>query len=363
MIASLLFLSLVTFGQDIKPIEVPPPKPVKPNPVDPSKTVAKPIGAKELPVTIRVVVFNFDPIIQSEGKPLSVYAGWNNPRQLAQQYIDAVKQASGGYINYNVTYWKDVNGFPVKKDGFRYTVDSYLSALRGDSKWHEADEMDYPRVLREQGILPRIDSGEFHEVWFFGAPYMGFWESAMAGPGAFYINGGVYPEVETQKPFAIMGFNYERGVAEMLHNLCHRTEATMTRIFGGWEADKLEHDWARFAANAQQSNGFAAVGSCHYPPNAEKDYDYANKRYVESTADDWLNYPNLTGKKTRINCEAWGGPDYHLNYMKWWFTRLPKASGTNKDGRQNNWWKYVFEFQDYNEKGLLISKPRTGIIR
>src|SRR5262249_36871136 len=160
--------------------------------------------------------------------------------------------------------------------------------------------------------------------------------SAMAGQGAFYINGGVFgaDKVKCKRAFAIMGFNYERGVAEMLHDLCHRTESTMSRVFGGWQVEKLDTDWARFAANAKQSGGGAAVGTCHYPPNAQSDYDYANTRFVESSADDWLNYPNLKGTKKKINRDAWGGPDHHRNYMKWWFARLPRAKGVHpKTGR------------------------------
>ena len=83
----------------------------------------------------------------------------------------------------------------------------------------------------------------------------------MAGKGAFYINGGPigYDKIRSKRPFVIMGFNYERGVAEMLHDLCHRTESTMSRIYGGWKADELTSTWARFAANAHQSDGVAAA--------------------------------------------------------------------------------------------------------
>jgi hypothetical protein len=42
--------------------------------------------------------------------------------------------------------------------------------------------------------------------------------------------------------------------------------------------------------------------------------------------------------------------------MKWWFTRLPKVVGTDKDGRQNNWWKYIFEFNKYDELGKPLKK-------
>jgi hypothetical protein len=142
-----------------------------------------------------------------------------------------------------------------------------------------------------------------------------------------------------------MGFSYERGVGEMLHDLSHRVESTMEHFSGGWKVDQLNTDWARFAANAKQSNGEAGAGTCHYPPNGEKDYDYDNKRVVQSTADDWLNYPNLTGRKTEVNCETWGGPDYQRNYFIWWYTHLPKAAGVNsKTGMQNNWWRYVYRY-------------------
>ena len=121
----------------------------------------------------------------------------------------------------------------------------------------------------------------------------------------------------------------KRGVAEMTHDLCHRTESTMARIYGGWRVEELTNNWARFAANQVQS-GTAAVGTCHYPPNAEDGYDYANPRTVQSTAADWLNFPKLTGKKSAVSCETWGGPDYHRNYMKWWFSHLPHAAGSRR---------------------------------
>jgi len=137
------------------------------------------------------------------------------------------------------------------------------------------------------------------------------------------------------------------GVAEMLHDLCHRTESTMARVYGGWKSEELTTNWARFAANFAQSHGVAACGTCHWPPNAERDYDYANPRFVDSSAEDWLRYPHLTGKTSKVNRETWGGPDYHRNYMRWWFSHLPKAAGVNADGRLNNWWEYVFNFEKF----------------
>jgi hypothetical protein len=300
----------------------------------------------ELPLTVRVLVLNFDPVVPQEGsKRLHEVCGWNDPRALAKGYAADVRTVSGGFVDCRIVEWRDVDECPVKVDGFQYTVDEYLKCFRAWKGWHEPDGVDYPKLVEKHGVLPLVDSRAIDELWVFGAPYYGYWEAAMVGPDAFYINGGVYGKVECKRRFAVMGFNYERGVAEMLHDLSHRTEATLSREYGGWRADELTTTWARFAANAHQSNGVAAAGTCHYPPNGEKDYDYANPRTVMSAADDWRHYPNLTGEKKPVSCETWGGPDYQRSYLTWWFAHLPRAPGVNTgDGKLNNWWKYVFAF-------------------
>lgn len=306
-------------------------------------------ATKPTNINIKVLVLNFDPITdKSNGTRLHETCGWQDPQQLAQGYIEDLQQASNGLLRYAIVQWQDLDEFPIKADGFRYSLDEYLQCHRAGTGWHAADGADYPQTIADHSLIPRIESREVDEVWWFGGPYFGFFESAMAGRDAFYINGDVFgwDQVRCNRPFAIMGFNYERGVAEMLHSMCHRVEATVSRAFGGWKAEDLNHDWARFAANATQSGGEAAVGSCHYPPNGASDYDYSNPRFVESTADDWLNYPHLTGKKQKVNCETWGGPDYHRNYMRWWYARLPRAAGKSADGQLNNWWDYVFHFQN-----------------
>ncbi len=304
------------------------------------------------PGEVKVLVLNFDPRIPQLGdRPVHEALEWNDPRELADGYARAVAEASGGAVRFRIVEWRDIDAFIPKTDGFLYTAETFLECWRNRETCHQPDGSDYPRLVREHGVVPLIDDGTIDELWLFGAPYFGFWESAMAGPGAFYINGGIYAEVPSARPFAIMGFSYERGVAEMLHDLCHRTEATMEHFYGGWEIDRLDTNWARFAANAHQSGGVAAVGTCHFPPNGQAHYDYANPRVVQSSAEDWLDYPHLTGRTTAVSCETWGGPDYHLNYMRWWFAHLPRAGGRNPDGRLNNWWEYVFGFWRYAEDG------------
>jgi hypothetical protein len=312
-------------------------------------------------IEVKVLVLNFDPIVHGKTKTrLHEVGHWRDPRELAKGYIEDVQAASHGLVRFKIVEWLDLDEFTILTDGFVYSLQEYERCRKANKGWHEPGMSDYPKMIAKHKLVERVEKGEIDEVWWFGGPYFGFFESAMAGEGAFYINGGVFgpDQVKSKRAFAIMGFNYERGVAEMVHDLSHRTESTMARVFGGWKVEQLDNDWSRFAATAKQSGGQAGVGNCHFPPNGQADYDYANKRFVESTADDWLNYPKLTGVKQKVNCETWGGPDYHRNYMKWWFTRLPHAPGINpQTGRLNNWWEYVFHYDKYDEKGKARKEP------
>ena len=309
---------------------------------------------EEPPVEVKVLVLNYDPVVKPDsGATLVQVAAYNDPRTLGDQYSQDIELTSGGFIKYKVIEWRDINEFPMKADGFRYTPENYVAA-RAAGKYREPDALDYSKVIESQNVVQLVDEGKIDEVWLFGGPGFGYFEAAMAGPGAFDVNGGPIPGIKSKRPFVIMGFNYERGVAEMIHNLAHRTESTMARIYGGWTAGDITSQWGKFAASERQSKGFAGVGNCHWPPNAEKEYDYANSRVVWSNADMWITYPKMKGKMKPINKENWGGPDYHRNYLKWWFARLPKAAKTSRDGRQNNWWKYVFEFNKYDASGKAI---------
>ena len=319
-----------------------------------------------------MLVLSYDPLVPGEGnKHLHSVFGWSDPHVLAAQYEESLESASGGAVQFEVVEWRDLDEIYAQRDGYRYSPDEYVKLRRAGKGWHNGGGQDYPRLLKEQGVpalidAPAGDPRRIDEVWIFGDHYFGLWEASMAGPGAFFINGGVYPEVPTSRPFAFYGFSYERGVAEMLHNTCHRTESTLNRIFGKWNLKDPKNDWDLFSANAAQSEGLAGVGTCHWPANAEHDYDYENRRVVQSWAEDFLNYPNLTCRDRKsgvkpVARDTWAAPvngrvDHHRNYMVWYFTLLPRAPGTSAQGRQNNWWKYVYDFGRYAKDG----KPKDS---
>jgi hypothetical protein len=142
--------------------------------------------------------------------------------------------------------------------------------------------------------------------------------------------------------------NYERGGAEALHSFGHRVESIMRHVYGSWSGDEqINHAWDRFTRYEKIAPGLAACGNIHFPPNGAADYDYSNLTEVLSEAEDWLQYPHLTGAKAIVSAHDWGRT--HRGFMNWWFTRLPRASGRAADEVLHNWWAYAVDFNEYGE--------------
>jgi hypothetical protein len=298
-------------------------------------------------VAPKVLVINFDPIVRSEGdRQLHEVLGWNDPRGLTDEYIADLKECSKGYVRYNVVEWLDVDAYPVKIDGFRYTEEEFLRCWRAREGFHEPDRIDYLAIFAEFEIPGRVEKGEIDEVWLWGFPYSGGWESTMAGRGAYFCNSPPVEGVKTSRTFITMGFNYERGVGEMLEDFGHRTESILRHVYGSWEHEET-HAWNRFTLYDEVAPGKSACGNVHFAPNSDDDYDWGNERVVWSTCDDWLNYPDLTGERRQVNCRDWGRGDTRAHH-KWWLHRLPCAAGRT-DGRLNNWWAYVVDSNRFPE--------------
>lgn len=168
----------------------------------------------------------------------------------------------------------------------------------------------------------------------------------MAGRGAYFCNSPPIADIQTSRLFVVMGFNYERGVGEMLESFGHRVESILRHAFGSWEP-KETHAWNRFTLYDLVAPDRAGCGNVHFAPNSVRDYDWGNRRPVWSTCDDWLDYPHLTGRRRRVSCDEWGGGDVHSHH-RWWLSRLPRAPGRT-EGRLNNWWAYVVDFNRYAE--------------
>ena len=313
------------------------------------------------PITQKVLVVNYDPVFEKvDGKHWhELQSGWNDPHGLVEEFQSDMNESSHGYITYQITEWIDVEAMPEGIDGFTYDLDEYYETLQRAinetngaywtySGWEDHGfNYDYEGLLDKYDICRRVNDGEIDEVWVFTGPLHGntLYETRMVGRNAYWCNS---PGLERDcRRFVVYGFNYERGVAEMIHDAGHRMESILHEIFGWADYSKDYEDytdWEKFSAYDLVSPGHAGVGLVHFGPNSAFDYDWGNQNTVMSYCDDWLNYPNLTGVQRAVNCTEWDGDQ--RKFIKWWFYHIPVKAGTNpENGKYYNWWLY-FTLED-----------------
>jgi len=295
---------------------------------------------KPEPIHRKVLMITHDPILRTkDGVTVKEYFGWNDPEELAAVYIEDVRWASYGYANYEVIEHIVVDGFPIKRDGFQYTEESYLKAWE-TGNFHDPDGVDYHILVEEFEMIERINSGEIDEVWLFGHPYAGYYESIMAGPNAFWCNAPALENTDhANRQFVIMGFNFERGVGEMLEDLGHRAESMFFKVYEDITGER--NLWERFYRIEKTHPDKSECGNVHFAPNSTKDYEWGNPTPVWSYCDNWYKFPDLSGEPKIVTCEKWGNGDIRLHHL-WWFRHMPHIIG-DMNGIFNNWWEYIID--------------------
>ena len=307
---------------------------------NPPQPPPEPTGQPPQPVTKKVLLIVYNPTIPSQNnRKLFDVLGWNDPNSLIQAFITDLQNVSYGYANYVISERVEANRFPIKSDGFAYTPDEYVQCYQTHSGFHEPDAANYQLILNDFNIVSKINDGSADEVWMMGFPNAGFRESRMGGPGAFFCNGEVIPNVPTSKRFVIMGFSCERGVGEMLESFSHRCESILLQVFRNTSGPA--NLWQRFNLYDVVSPGNAEVGSVHYAPNSQKDYDWGNTKFVASRCSNWYSFPNLTGQPVSVNCSEWGNGDIRLHHL-WWLRHFPHITG-EANMISYNWWKYTID--------------------
>jgi hypothetical protein len=297
----------------------------------------------------RVVVLIYDPVLEAEsGKTLVERFQLNDPVEYSRILVNVIREASWGYINYEIVDIIRVDGFPVKTDGFRYTDESYLEARRTE-KWH-GTTASYRKMFEENGLLVRFRKEGLTELWVWGASGMAIDEFAGFIPNRYarfaptdnpwFYRPYDIPE-ELGRTTWVMGFNYEVGPDNMVHSYTHRVEsmAALGLAAGIWDTHARRDPWNTFSWLEHDHPGSPSmVGNCHVPPNGQGGYDYDNKRRILSWADTWANYPDLRGEPRLVSSAEWGNS--HFGFQKWILERVPKFPGATEHG-YNNWWVYI----------------------
>lgn len=298
------------------------------------------------PITKKVYVLIYNPIM-GDGRTLTQYMNWNDPATITQQTVDFFSQATNNKITYNVVTTTVVNDWPELVDGFKYNASQYLAVLANSALHHEPQGVNYNKIITapEFDICGKLNRGEIDELWLYGGPWFGYYESRLAGPGAYWYNSPPIDGVHNcNRLLPIMGPSYERTVNEAVHNFTHRSESTMMRVYGGWQQNSTSHNWNKFGLVKAQSPSYSysGCGSSHYPPNGVADYDYINPSSVLSNCDDFANYPNLNDPlavSQPVSCSNWGCME--INYYRYWFSHMPAFPGCGPDNVATDWWKYL----------------------
>ncbi|MEI6223001.1 MAG: hypothetical protein WCP97_09660, partial [bacterium] len=171
----------------------------------------------------------------------------------------------------------------------------------------------------------------------------------LVGPNGFDYNSGPINFPGMKRLVPMMGFNFEREIAEMKEDFGHRTEDTMRQaagsIWGKFSFVQSQTQSAKFlplAPSLRPPTNYNGCGSVHFPPNGVADYDWENSSTVGTYCDEYTQYPRLPmHPHTRpISSVEWGGNGD--GYLTWWFERIPRNPGAS-DGVLNNWWPYIVD--------------------
>ena len=206
---------------------------------------------------VKTLVLIYNPVlVGQENKKLAEFMGWHDPYKQTIEVAKALNEASGGFAEFKIVKTTELNKFPLKRDGFRYDEASFLDMWKHREKAHQEDSISYQAIFDENKITSQVLSGDVDEVWIWGAPYFGSDEYAMRLPDdkLFYTTTNPwfyrpYDIPDCGRMVWVMGFNYERGVAEAVHSFGHRCEGILSLTVGKgqWYEAEPGNPWRAFS--------------------------------------------------------------------------------------------------------------------
>lgn len=288
----------------------------------------------EAPWTIPVLVIHYFPLTEDRRNiDINVTSNVGVPlkdmeakcERMTQEVIDALESGSRFRMYRN----------PDAPASLDYNVVDSLTFYESVPHHPRKEKLaDYHRMMERIHIQEYVEEKGVREVWIWGyhsgeiAPV----ESNLASEHGDISNSDRDPfDLPILKhTYTVYHYNYERDANMAVHNHLHQIEAVM-RHHGG-------DLWKGFEGEP----GNWRAGNCHFPVNGERDYDYANEKYVLSDIEDWK--PEGFGERKRINCQTWGGDD--LRWYIYWMQSIPGAeNGLTYRGRAlSNWWEFIGDY-------------------
>jgi hypothetical protein len=325
-----------------------------------------PAAEKPIPdqFVIPVLVLHYFPT-NGQNIDLKVTGDWGAPLEATRKKTQRQTQEAIAALEAGSRYrgYQNTNAAPVLK----YQLVGSLEFLEPLPTWskpgHRTPMTDYRRIMEAVNIQDWVERKGVKEVWLWG--YHGgkvdLWESNMASPHGDVSNSDRDPKdlPVLARTYTVYHYNYQRGTSEAVEDHMHQIEAVLNHIDGRDRTPASQWPellfWGHFVGSDRSHKIVRpGCGWAHYPPNAEKDYDWANPRYVETDMDDWK--PDGSGRKERMNSQRWGGNS--LRWFVYWMQHLPgPANGLTFHGKPlNNWWIFIGDYDLAKEQGWTLSE-------
>jgi len=324
-----------------------------------------PVSGAELPYRIPVVVVKFFPV-KGENIDVEKTGDWGKGLEFTRKKVDSTTAGLVRILGDASRYHGYKNSGTAPSLEYEI-VGSYefLDPLPTVGGIHLGAPMtDY------NAIVSRIDGKEWIEkkgvkeiwVWGYHGGKVGLWESNMAGPFGDVSNSDRAKDdlPVFSSTFTLFHYNYQRGLSEAIEDHMHQIEALLNFVDGRDTTNEGQWDtllfWGKFVGSDKSHTIVRpGCGWAHYPPNGEKDYDWGNKKYIETDIEDWK--PDGTGVKQNMNCEKWNCNS--LSWFLYWMQNLPGYnSGLSYNSKPlTNWWIFVGDFDRAMKNNMKLTAP------
>jgi len=302
--------------------------------------------------TVPVLIIKYFPLTQDKNRiDIQVTGDWGELLAQTRHKVDDLTKNLISTLEQGSTYhgYKD----NLARPSLKYVVVGNIEFLEPlpvlSTIGNNVPMTDYNKIMERVDIRKWVLENGVKEVWIWAyhGGKVGLWESNMSGPYGDISNSDRNPNdlPALNKTYTVYHYNYQRGLSEATEDHMHQIEAVLR-----WVDNSIF--WDKFVGDLSGNNSNGAVvkneygrrcGWSHYPPNGQRDYDWANKNYVRTDIEDWK--PD-GGHEQRMNCERWNCDS--LKWFIYWMQNIPGADNgilyINK--KLSNWWIFIGDF-DY----------------